>query len=247
MVAEVAQDLPKKIIIPQPILMDDKFANYYDDFRKEIIRTYDKNSALVSLQLLRMFCCDPSLVLKDGINYDEMNIKFQRLIEIIFEIYKSGGKALIFTSFQEAADKINKTIYNEFKCFCQIIDGRVKVEERQTIIDDFSSVSGSAFLVLNPKAAGTGLNITAANHVIHYNLEWNPSVEDQANARAYRRGQKKPVFIYKFFYIDSVEEFIEKKGRLKRKISEKSIIGIDGEGYNLVDIYAALQLTPILK
>lgn len=244
-VLEVAKDLPERIDIPQPIQMDEKLISYYDQFRTDILNKYGTKATLVSIQLLRMFCCEPSLALKDGIDYDNMNTKFQRLKELVLEIYKSGEKALIFTSYHEVADKIRRTIRSDLKCYVNWINGRVKIEERQTIIDEFSEIIGPAFLVLNPKAAGTGLNITAANHVIHYNLEWNPSVEDQASARAYRRGQTKPVFIYRLFYTDTIDEYIDSRIEFKRKISKKSIIGTDGESEQLGDIYEALQYTPL--
>jgi SNF2 family DNA or RNA helicase len=246
-VAEVAKNLPDKIEIPQPIAMDDALTEYYEKCRQEILSNYSKRADLVMLQLLRVFCCDPSLALKDGINYDKVNLKFQRLSELAFEIYKSGEKAIIFTSFQLVSDKICSKLEEDFGCYCKIIDGRTKITDRQAIIDEYTKTSGTAFLVLNPKAAGTGLNITAANHIIHYNLEWNPSVEDQATARAYRRGQEKPVFVYRLFYTNTVEEFIEEKHVAKRTMAEKSIIGISGEENTLLDIYNALQLTPLSK
>ena len=194
-----------------------------------------------------MFCCEPSLALKDGINYDSVNNKYQRLKEILLEISRTGEKALIFTSYREMTDKIISGIETDLKCYVNYIDGRVNIQERQDIIDKFSEVSGPAFLVLNPKAAGTGLNITAANHVIHYNLEWNPSVEDQASARAYRRGQTRPVFIHRLFYIDTIDEYIDSRVELKRKISDKSVIGVNGESEQAEDIYKALQYTPKLN
>ena len=245
LVNDVALDLPKRIDIPIPIQMDEKLAHYYDKFRNDIIEKYGDRATLVNLQLLRQFCCDPLLAFKNNINYDELNLKFQRLLEIITEIYKTGNKALIFTSFHDISDKILNAISYYLKCYVKAIDGRVEIPIRQEIIDEFSNVTGPAFLVLNPKAAGTGLNITAANHVIHYNLEWNPAVEDQANARAYRRGQTKPVFIYKLYYVQTVEEFLVDKSENKRELSKKSIIGIDGENESIKDILNALHYSPL--
>ena len=97
------------------------------------------------------------------------------------------------------------------------INGNTEVEDRQDIVDAFNGFSGSALLVLNPRAAGTGLNITSANHVIHYNLEWNPALEDQASARAYRRGQQKTVFVYRLYYEDTVEQIVNERIERKRR------------------------------
>ncbi len=100
-------------------------------------------------------------------------------------------------------------------------------------------------LVLNPRAAGTGLNITAANHVIHYNLEWNPALEDQASARAYRRGQEKTVFVYRLFYKDTVEQIVNERIDRKREMAKAAIVGTDGKNENREDIISALNISPI--
>ena len=96
----------------------------------------------------------------------------------------------------------------------------------------FNSHDGSALLALNPRAAGTGLNITSANHVIHYNLEWNPALEDQASARAYRRGQKKTVFVYRLYYEDTVEQIVNERIEGKREMASAAIVGTDGKTEN---------------
>ena len=111
-------------------------------------------------------------------------------------------------------------------------------------IRDSSRVEGSALLVLNPRAAGAGLNITAASRVIHYNLEWNPALEDQASARAYRRGQTNTVFIYRLYYKGTVEEIINTRIDRKREMSETVIVGVDGSSENGKDILRALQISP---
>jgi SNF2 family DNA or RNA helicase len=124
------------------------------------------------------------------------------------------------------------------------INGETPVPERQTIVDRFSEFNGPALLVLNPRAAGTGLNITDANYVIHYNLEWNPALEDQASARAYRRGQKKTVFVYRLYYADTVEQIVNERIELKRSISELAVVGTKGTCENRDEIMAALMLSP---
>lgn len=124
------------------------------------------------------------------------------------------------------------------------INGETPVDERQRIVDRFNSLSGSAMLVLNPRAAGTGLNITGANHVIHYNLEWNPSLEDQSSARAYRRGQKKTVFIYRLYYNDTIEQVVNERIERKRDIASNAVVGNDGISQDRADIIRALEMVP---
>jgi SNF2 family DNA or RNA helicase len=127
------------------------------------------------------------------------------------------------------------------------INGDTPIDDRQKIVDVFNEFDGPAMLVLNPKAAGAGLNITGANHVIHYNLEWNPALEDQASARAYRRGQQKTVFVYRLYYIDTVEQVVNERIERKRDISDVAIIGNDGISQDRADIIRAMQLIPNSK
>ena len=121
------------------------------------------------------------------------------------------------------------------------------MDRRQQIVDEFNNHAGSAILALNPRAAGTGLNITAANHVIHYNLEWNPALEDQASARAYRRGQKKTVFVYRLYYEDTVEQVVNERIEKKREMASAAVVGTDGKTENREDIIAALNVSPIRR
>lgn len=138
----------------------------------------------------------------------------------------SDGKALIFTSYQESIDLIVAAIGGRFAIPTDFIDGRVPVPQRQMKVDLFTAEKSFAVLVLNPRAAGTGLNITAANHVIHFNPEWNPAVEDQASARAYRRGQTRAVTVHQLFYVMVSEELVQSwpmgSGTLSRPLDSKT-------------------------
>ena len=126
------------------------------------------------------------------------------------------------------------------------INGDTPVNERQSIVDAFNAYDGPAALILNPRAAGVGLNITGANHVIHYNLEWNPALEDQATARAYRRGQTRAVFIYRLFYVNTVEQVINERFERKRDTAAAAIVGNTGDSLDRQDIIRALELYPTL-
>jgi len=141
-------------------------------------------------------------------------------------------------------DIFRKDIRPRFGIPVGIINGDTPVDERQHIVDRFNGTDGPAMLILNPRAAGTGLNITGANHVIHYNPEWNPSLEDQASARAYRRGQNRTVFIYRLYYLDTVEEVVNERIDRKRDIAGIAIVGTDGSHTDADDIIRALTLKP---
>jgi SNF2 family DNA or RNA helicase len=144
------------------------------------------------------------------------------------------------------ADILLDDITSRYAVPCSVIDGRIPVEDRQPTVDRFSEVMSAAALILNPRAAGTGLNITAANHVIHYNLEWNPAVEDQATARAYRRGQVRPVTVHRLFHPGTVEEVIDQRAQRKRAVAAEAVIGTEGQQDELADIMRAMQLSPVL-
>jgi SNF2 family DNA or RNA helicase len=242
-VSEVAKDLPERLDIPQILNVTEHEAQIYEKLRQDVINEYGKNSSLVALIKLRKLCCHPLLYDNNGDNPAKFS-KYQRLLEIIEEIYYSKEKLIIFTTFSGMIDLMIRDLPKRFNVFCDFIDGRVEVSERQSKIDVFSNQTGSAFLILNPRAAGSGLNITAANHVIHYNLEWNPAVEDQASARSYRRGQTRPVTIHRLYLANTVEETINDRIEIKRQLSEAAIIGTDGQT-DQQDILQALMKSPM--
>ena len=239
-VEDVAKDLPERVDIPQPLIMTLDEAKYYDDGLKSL--TDLQSVQLDKIQRLRMFCTHPSVYSNEYIDSDPITIsqKYSRCCEIIEEIVSNNEKAIIFTSFNKMISLLVNDLHQRFNIYTDFINGDIDAKERQVIIDKFSSVEGSAVLVLNPKAAGAGLNITAANHVIHYNLEWNPAIEDQASARAYRRGQEKTVFIHRLFYVNTIEEIINEKIENKRLLSDEVIVGNDG---SLNDEYLVRALT----
>ena len=245
LVADVAQDLPDKVVIPQPIVMSEQEIISYEHFREEALAGSEKPSLGV-LQKMRMFCTHPQLCdVEEGNDPWSCSMKYQRMCEIFEEIIERGEKVIMFTSFQKMFDIIEKDIPKRLGMKVFKIDGRTNVPDRQPIVDTFNGFNGSALLVLNPRAAGTGLNITSANHVIHYNLEWNPSLEDQASARAYRRGQEKTVFVYRLFYSDTVEEIVNDRIERKRSIAKAAIVGTDGSIENKEDIISALNISPL--
>lgn len=249
-VADVAQDLPEKVLIAQPLSMSDVEAIKYEDMRQSILATCSKQSAtLATLTKLRMYCTHPFLVEEVMPDKDpaKVSTKYVRLCEILDEIIDNGEKTILFTSYTRMFDILQKDIPLRFGIPVMKINGETPVEERQEIIDDFSSKEGAALLVLNPKAAGVGLNITAANHVIHYNLEWNPALEDQATARAFRRGQEKTVFVHRLFFVDTVEQVVDEKINHKRIMSDTAVVGSTGEADNREMIIKALDISPVNK
>jgi SNF2 family DNA or RNA helicase len=243
-VAEVANDLPERIDIPVAIEMPGVEATEYERIRQETLNHYGKTAALVALTKLREFCTHPFILQPLDDDPAFSSAKYVRLIEILDEIFAAREKVIVFTSFQRMLDILVHDIQRRFGIPVFWIDGRTLVGDRQATVDRFSDTLGPALIALNPRAAGTGLNIVAANHVIHYNLEWNPAVEDQGSARAHRRGQRRPVTVHRLFYAATVEEIIDQRVTHKRQLADAAVVGTDGED-DLADIAAALQVSPV--
>ena len=246
-VSEVARDLPERVDIPVVIQMDEYESLMYEDQRRKIIEELgNKHATLAALQKLRMYCTHPFLIDESASFSDptRTSSKYSRLCELLSEVISQGDKAILFTSYTKMFEILRSDIPGRLGVPVFEINGETPVQERQPIVDQFGAYAGSALLVLNPRAAGTGLNITAANYVIHYNLEWNPALEDQASARAFRRGQKKTVFVYRLYYADTVEQIVNERIETKRDISELAVVGTKGTHENRDDILAALMMSP---
>lgn len=242
-IEDVAQDLPERIDIPQILELDQSAAKQYETLRASVLAEYSRAASLVALTKLRMFCTDPQLV---GA-YSDNFVKLQRLDELLAEIFDSDEKVLVFTSYTEMADKIVSRVRGLFSVSAETLDGRRPISDRQGLIDQFTATTGSGALVLNPRAGGTGLNITAANHVIHYNPEWNPATEDQASARAHRRGQTRSVTVHQLLIAGTVEEVIAERVQRKRDLSNAAVVGVEGTSEDLKDIVAALDRSPVQR
>ena len=246
-IAQVGGDLPERIDIPQALELDQRSAHVYEEIREAAAQHRTPGASLAGLQKLRMFCTHPWLTshFVATVAATDCSVKMLRLLEIMEEVVSKDGKAIVFTSYKGSIDLIRAEITARFGIFAETIDGRVAVLDRQRIVDRFSDQKSGAVLVLNPKAAGVGLNITAANHVIHFNLEWNPAVEDQASARAHRRGQTRAVTVHRLFYVNTVEEIMDDRMQRKRDLASAAILGSDGQTGDMDDLLRALRISPI--
>ncbi len=246
-IADHAADLPQRIDILETLQLSAQEAHAYEEVRSRIADEYGAAATLVSLTKLRQFCGHPD-VATAGLSYGAREFtKLERLVELFTEIFAWDEKVLVFTSWNLMADRIVSASQHRFGpgIMAETLDGRLPTEDRQALLDRFAAHAGAAVLVLNPRAGGTGLNITAANHVIHYNPEWNPAVEDQATARAHRRGQTRPVTVRRLVFADSVEEVIDERLRRKRSIAERAVVGVEGDDADYQDIVAALSRSPL--
>jgi SNF2 family DNA or RNA helicase len=246
-VSDVARDLPEKIEIPQPLTMSRTLAEGYEALRKETLAEYGPSGGLVATVRLRSYCAHPLLSGAADIDPAVDMPKYVRMLEILEEVFSAGEKALVFSSYQGMVDILMADLPRRFgNGYFRYIDGRVEVADRQPTVDGLFEHAGYGALFLNPKAAGTGLNITAANHVIHYNPEWNPALTDQASGRAYRRKQQRPVTIHHLFFADTVEEVIMDRARFKRELASEAVTSHEGDTDPL-RIARALQISPFSR
>lgn len=243
-VKDVAKDLPPRIDIDVPLTMPQDAAKAYDQLRLDALRDFGSMGPLIAMTKLRQFCAHPSSVGVE-LKKPESFPKTARLLEIMEEIADSGEKAIVFSSYVAVSDLLVGVMRAKLNIWVDIIDGRVPLDQRQGIIDAFSAVRTSACLVLNPKVGGAGLNITAASHVIHYGLEWNPALEAQASARAWRRGQTRPVTIHRLFFADTVEEIMNDRLATKTELGDAAVLGVTGRKQDYDDALKALSLTPM--
>ena len=164
---------------------------------------------LAHLMRFKQICNHPDQLTKSG-GYDPAeSAKFTRMTELCAEIASRGEKALVFTQFRELTDPLEDALAAVFGRRGLILHGGTAVKQRQEFVARFQRDDGPPFFVLSLKAGGTGLNLTAASHVIHFDRWWNPAVENQATDRAFRIGQKRNVLVHKFVTSGTLEERID--------------------------------------
>ncbi|MFI5289864.1 MAG: DEAD/DEAH box helicase, partial [Polyangia bacterium] len=151
--------------------------------------------------------------------------KLARLREICESIASRQEKALIFTQFREMTAPLASFLRGVFEREGLVLHGDTPVKKRQQLVDRFQSDDETPFFVLSLKAGGTGLNLTAASHVIHFDRWWNPAVENQATDRAYRIGQKKNVLVHKLICRGTIEERIDELIEAKKGLSQEILEG----------------------
>lgn len=238
---EIETQLPEKTIIDHPLEWPDALVDVYESVRLQAWADYPRAGGLVATTRLRQLATHHRLLNIGSSNLTENSPKFELALSLVDELIANGEKALIFSSYNEMIDSLVLNIGGKFpNSFVHNLDGRIAIEDRQDLVESFNSFDGSGVLICNPVVAGAGLNITGANHVIHYNLEWNPAKEDQATFRVYRNGQTKHTFVHRLYYVDTIDEVIDQRISRKRQLADLTVDSIsDEQDYN-----AALTVTP---
>ena len=254
-VRDVAQDLPERIDIEVPVELGPVLARDYDRVLDETLDKYGTAGPLVATGQLQLFCAHPWLQTSEpgSEGWEERVLlartsglplitpKLERTTALLQEAFAHGHKVLLFANFNACGPLLQEAVRAPDRVFWSAINGSTPAEERQPIVDAFSAHIGPGVLVLNPRAAGAGLNITAATIVIHYTQVWNPALEQQASARAHRRGQTQPVTVYHMFYVDTVEEVMMERAQRRRELGAEAVpLSIQDKA----DLERALKLRP---
>jgi superfamily II DNA or RNA helicase len=180
------------------------------------------------LTRLKQICNHPSHWLRDGGWDPEDSGKLQRLGDLVDEIAQRQDKVLVFTQFKEVTEPLAAYLARRFGRPGLVLSGDTAIGRRQKLVDQFQADDGPPFFVLSLRAGGTGLNLTAASHVVHFDRWWNPAVEDQATDRAFRIGQKKNVLVHKLLCRGTLEERIDALIESKRHLS-RQVVEADGD------------------
>ena len=237
----VIQDLPEKTEMKSYCQLSKGQAALYQKSVESLARDIEqiegiKRRGVIFSYLMRFkqICNHPSQFVKDGRFQEGDSGKFQRLREICEVIAEKQEKVLIFTQFKEMTEPLNAFLKGIFGKGGLVLHGETAIKKRSEMVEEFQRDEGPPYFVLSLKAGGTGLNLTAASHVIHFDRWWNPAIENQATDRAFRIGQKKNVLVHKFICKGTLEEKIDALIESKRSMSKELLE--DGDATLLTEL-----------
>ncbi len=229
--AQVLSELPPRTEIVLPVQLSEQETALYESLRREALdklasleapQSQKAIAILAEMMKLRRACCNPELV-APGLGIASSKLAaFAHLLEGLLE---NRHKVLVFSQFVDHLTLIRKHLDNQGVAY-QYLDGATPMQERKRRVDAFQSGAGDVFLI-SLKAGGVGINLTAADYVIHMDPWWNPAVEDQASDRAHRMGQQRPVTIYRLVARHTIEEGIVELHQHKRELADSLLEGSD--------------------
>lgn len=226
----VISDLPEKIVIDEYCYLSKEQAALYEKTLETSLGDIDKASGmdrrghvLKLITALKQICNHPAHYTKGGNLNKELSGKAEKTISIIENIVEQDEKAIIFTQYKEMGDLLNRMVAAELGIESEFFHGTLTREKRDEIVESFQTNPNLKLLIVSLKAGGTGLNLTAANNIIHYDLWWNPAVEDQATDRAYRIGQTQNVNVHRLITIGTFEEKIDEMLKSKKELADLTV------------------------
>ncbi|XRQ03935.1 DEAD/DEAH box helicase [Actinomadura welshii] len=249
----IISDLPEKQEIKVYCNLTTEQASLYqatvDDMLRQIAEadeTKRRGLVLATMAKLKQVCNHPAQLLKDGSRLPGRSGKLERLEEICAEVLEQGEKALVFTQYAEFGSMLQPYLAARLERPVLWLHGGTSKQARDDLVQRFQDDGEPAIFLLSLKAAGTGLTLTAANHVVHVDRWWNPAVEDQATDRAFRIGQTRNVQVRKFICVGTMEERVDEMIERKKALAE-SIVGT-GEDWltelSVAELRDVLRLSP---
>ncbi|MEU6750506.1 DEAD/DEAH box helicase [Spirillospora sp. NPDC046719] len=249
----IISDLPEKQEIKVYCNLTTEQASLYqatvDDMLEQIAEADDKQRrglVLATMAKLKQVCNHPAHLLKDGSRLPGRSGKLERLEEICAEVLDQGEKALVFTQYAEFGSMLQPYLAARLERPVLWLHGGTSKQARDDLVQHFQRDEEPAIFLLSLKAAGTGLTLTAANHVVHVDRWWNPAVEDQATDRAFRIGQTRNVQVRKFICVGTMEERVDEMIERKKALAE-SIVGTGEEWLtelSVAELRDVLRLSP---
>jgi SNF2 family DNA or RNA helicase len=253
----VIQDLPDKQEMKVYCYLSPEQATLYEAVVQKAmgeIEIQEGNSMsrrgliLSMLTQLKQICNHPSQYLHEDETYDPAldngrSGKLERLHALLEEVLAEGDRLLLFSQFTEMAGLLKKYIQDQFGVPTLYLHGGIPAKKRAGLVERFQSEDGPPIFLLSLRAGGTGLNLTRANHVFHFDRWWNPAVEDQATDRAFRIGQTKNVLVHKFVCLGTLEERIDEMIQDKRALASSIV----GEGENWLTEMSTTDLRELVR
>ena len=226
----IIQDLPDKIESDRYCNLTVEQVALYEQVIKTTLKKIEKSDGIERrglifqlLNALKQICNHPAQYLKKETALIEESGKMQMLEEVLTSIDALAEKILIFTQYTQMGELLAQMIEKRFSLPVPFLHGGLSLKQRDVMVHDFQNVPQVRTMIISLKAGGTGLNLTAANHVIHYDLWWNPAVEAQATDRAYRIGQNKNVMVYRFLTSNTFEERINEMIQHKKELANLTV------------------------
>jgi SNF2 family DNA or RNA helicase len=228
----VLNELPPKTEIVQKITLSNEEMAFYETLRRNALQSLEKDDSaqgakhlkvLAEITRLRQACCNPALVSPAGLTIE--STKLSTFLEIAAELKENGHRALVFSQFVSHLNLIRRALDKAKYTYCYL-DGSTLMSRRDFEMRRFQGGYGDFFLI-SLKAGGLGLNLTAADYVIHLDPWWNPAIEDQASDRAHRIGQNRPVTVYRLVAEQTIEEKIIHLHNTKRDLANSLLEGSD--------------------
>ena len=248
----VISDLPEKMVMNDYCYLAKSQAILYEKTLNEMMEKISgftgvnrRGNIFKLITALKQICNHPYQFLKSGGTSKDLSGKAEKCIDLVQSIIDNDEKTLIFTQYKEMGDLLTKIIAEECATDPSFFHGSLTVPQRESLIEDFQSNNDRKVMILSLKAGGTGLNLTSATNVIHYDLWWNPAVEDQATDRTYRIGQDKNVMVHRLITLGTFEEKIDEMLKSKKELADLAVY----EGEKIItelsdnEIYEIFSLT----